>query len=185
MAVLTRVLIGVIPVLLGLSLRPGVAGARQASEADIKAAFLYNFTKYIEWPPAAFAGASDPFRVCVLADETFTRSVSNFIADETVQGRKIQLIAPRVPDLARCHILFVGQEAGARARAVLAATSGRPVLTVGETPGFLEQGGVVLFHVEDQRVRFDLHLQAASRAGLTVSSKLVRVARYVHDGSPR
>ncbi len=168
--------------LLALTLRPGAAGGRtQATEADIKAAFLYNFTKYVEWPAGAFAHASDPFRVCVLAGEDFTRTVSTFMSGENVQGRPIRTLVPRTSDLPQCHLLFVGAEAATRERAVLAATATRPVLTVGETPQFLDEGGIVRFHLENQRVRFDIHLQAAGRAGLTVSSKLVRVARLVRE----
>lgn len=186
MALLTRVLVAAVSMLLASMARPDPAAARvQASEADVKAAFLYNFTKYIEWPSGAFANATDPFRVCVLADEDFTRTVETFMTGEAVQTRQVRVIVPRLSDLPRCHILFVGRQAAGRERSALAATAGRPVLTVGETPQFLEQGGVVLFHVEDRRVRFDLHLEAASQAGLAVSSKLVRVAHHVREGSPR
>lgn len=185
MAILIRACASALAVLLGLMAAPRAAAARLQSEADIKAAFLYNFTKYVEWPSGAFGSASDPFRMCVLADEDFTRIVGTFMAGETVQGRPIQLIVPRTADLPRCHMLFVGRQMAGRERSVLAATESRPVLTVGETTEFIGRGGIVLFHVENRRVRFDLHLGAATRSGLTVSSKLVRVAHQVHEEFPR
>lgn len=186
MAILSRAPVALMSVLCGLMLCPGPAyGGEQAREADVKAAFLYNFTKYINWPPGAFEGTSDPFRICVVSDQQFTRSVGTLVAGETAHGRPLEVTVPRRSDLRRCHILFVGRNEAERAVGMLAATSGRAVLTVGETPGFLDQGGAVLFEVENNRVRFDINLGAATRAGLTVSSKLVRVARHVREGPVR
>lgn len=186
MAVLTRLLICAIA---ALAAPPGGTAAaerrEQASERDIKAAFLYNFTKYIEWPPDAFPSAGEPFRFCVLADEDFTRRVSSFVVGEGVQGRPIHFVVPSVSEIRRCQILFIGRQAAGRIAALLAAVAGRPVLTVGETPDFIERGGVVLFEIEDGRVRFDIHLGLAAHARLTVNSKLVRVARRVREGTGR
>ena len=184
MALLSRFHVALISVGCGLLVCSGIARAReQATEADVKAAFLYNFTRYIEWPPAAFYGPADPFRICVASDAEFRRRVQSLIAGETAHGRPLELIVPGRSDLQRCHILFVGRTEAARVGVMLAATSDRPVLTVGETPGFLEKGGAVLFDVENHRVRFDINPGAATRVGLTVSSKLLRVARHVREGS--
>jgi len=186
MAVLIRVVLLVLPAIAWPLAGPAIAGMReQATERDIKAAFLYNFTRYIEWPPEAFAGASEPFRLCVIADEDFTRRAASFVTGEQVHGRPIEFVVPPASALARCHILFVGRQAGARLSALLAVTAGRPVLTVGETPDFIDRGGMVLFEVDQGRVRFDIHLGAASRAKLVVSSKLVRVARRVRESTLR
>ena len=186
MAVLKPHVVAFVLVLCWMAPHPAAAASRaQASESDVKAAFLYHFTKYIEWPPAAFHGPSDPFRMCVLADEEFIRSVAAIVEGESVLSRPLLLVVPRRADLPRCHILFIGRQEAARAVALLAAVAGQPVLTVGETPEFLDQGGIVNFDVDNHRVRFDLHLESAFRCGLTVSSKLVRVARQVREGSTR
>ena len=185
MAVLSRCALAVGLVIFWHFVRaPTPAAGAQASEANIKAAFLYNFTKYIEWPAAAFHGPSEPFRMCVLADDAFTRSVAAIVDGEQVLGRPLLLVVPRRGDLPRCQILFIGHQAAARTGALIPAVAGRPVLTVGEVPGFLDQGGVVAFDLDNNRVRFDLNLDAAFRCGLTVNSKLVRVARHVRE-SPR
>ena len=184
MALLSRLQIALSAVACGLLVCSGAAHAwKQATESDVKAAFLYNFTKYIDWPSAAFEDAADSFRICVASDAEFRGSVAGIVAGETARGRPLELIAPR-SDLNRCHILFIGRNEAARVGAMLGAIADRPILTVGETPGFLEKGGAVLFEVEDHRVRFDINLEAATRVGLTVSSKLVRVARHVREGGP-
>ena len=156
--------------------------AQQTLEDEVKAAFLYNFTKYVDWPTAAFSGQSDPFRLCVLSDSEFAQAVQSIVVGETARGRALQLVRPDSAAWPTCHILFVGQSHAERAGAILSAVSGRPILTVGETPKFLDQGGAVLFVVEQNRVRFDIDLRSAGRAGLTVSSKLLRVARRVREG---
>ena len=186
MALLSRCAVAVGLVLCALLMRALVPALRaQASEADVKAAFLYNFTKYIEWPAEAFHGPSEPFRMCVLADEEFTRSAAAIIEGEQVLGRPLLLVVPRRADLPRCQILFIGRREAPRTGSLLAAVAGHPVLTVGEIAGFLDQGGIVVFDVADNRVRFDLDLAAALRCGLTVSSKLVRVARHVRESPGR
>jgi hypothetical protein len=154
-------------------------------EDEIKAAFLYNFTKYVDWPTFAFRSAADPFRLCVIADDEFVHTIRLLIQGEQAGGRSLQLLSPGPSEVPLCQILFIGAPESARARAVLAAARDRPILTVGESPGFLDQGGIILFVVERSRVRFDVDLRAARHAGLTVSSKLLRVARNVHEvGQP-
>jgi YfiR/HmsC-like len=185
MAFLSRRGLALIPVLWMLVWSVPAPAAGQATEADVKAAFLYNFTKYIDWPPEAFQSPEDPFRLCVVSNPEFTQGVRNLIAGETARGRPLELTVPGAADLPHCHILFVGLRESSRAAALVAATSGRPVLTVGESAGFLEHGGTVLFEVENHRVRFDINLSAASRAGLVVSSKLVRVARTIYEAPSR
>lgn len=150
-------------------------------EGDVKAAFLYNFTKFIDWPASAFHNESDVFRVCVLADADFVKKVARTLEGETARGRPLQLVTPEAGRVAECHVLFIGRTESWRTGRILPLTAGKPVLTVGETPKFLEQGGAVNFMVEDDRVRFDVDLATAQRAGLIVSSKLLRVARTVRE----
>jgi hypothetical protein len=158
------------------------AEAQQALEQDVKAAFLYNFTKYVDWPSSAFRNDADPFRMCVMADRAQTDAVQAIIAGEIARGRPLQLVRPSLADVPRCHILFIGRSESRQA-AALAAAAPHPVLTVGEAPSFLDDGGAVLFVIEQGRIRFDISLRATGKARLNVSSKLLRVARRVKDGT--
>lgn len=151
-------------------------------ENDVKAAFLYNFTKFVEWPSPP---AADPFRLCVLADPEFTRAVDSTIAEESVDGRRLLRVEPQSVDEVRgCAILYVGRGYRDRGARLLAAARDLPVLTVGEGSQFVEHGGAIGFVLENNRVRFDVGSRAVQRSGLKVSSKLLRVARSVKVGAP-
>ncbi|HMC75805.1 MAG TPA: YfiR family protein [Vicinamibacterales bacterium] len=149
------------------------------AEDDIKAAFLFNFTQFVEWPPAAL-GSSDPFRICVVADASFAAAVDRTVVGESVGGHAIARTSPAAPDAARgCQILFVGRQEGDRLERWLAAVKGSPVLVVGESHSAFEHGAHINFVIENNRVKFDVNKDGAARAGLTISSKLLRVARTV------
>jgi hypothetical protein len=157
--------------------------AQPTLENDVKAVFLYNFTKFIEWPPPA-APAGGAFRLCLLADADFADAVDRTITGETVEGRHLERVEPQSPDdVHNCAILYVGRRHSERAVRFLAAARNLPVLTVGEGPAFLEQGGAIGFVLENNRVRFDISTVAMQRSGLRVSSKLLRVARTVEGGT--
>jgi YfiR/HmsC-like len=157
-----------------------VRGSAQATlENDIKATFLYNFTKFVEWPSPP-PGPSGPFRLCVVADPEFTRAVDRTVAGESVDGRPLERVEPQsVDDVRSCAILYVGAAHLTRAARLLAAARQLPVLTVGEGPQFLQQGGAIGFVLENNRVRFDISASAVQQSGLKASSKLLRVARSV------
>jgi hypothetical protein len=161
--------------------QPSARAQGETIEDEVKAAFLYNFTKYIDWPAAAFQDASDPFRMCVAASPKFFRTVETLIGGETARGRPIQLVAPEPSNLQRCHILFTGAQEAPRFEAALPALSRRPVLTVGESQHTFDRGGAILLVLEGSRVRFDVDVRSIERAGLTVSSKLLRVARNIRE----
>jgi hypothetical protein len=148
------------------------------AEDDVKAAFLYNFAKYVAWPDSAFPARA--FHVCVVADEVFLKSLDDIIAGETIDGRSVTRQIPATPEAARaCHILFLASGDADRVAQLLAAVKDTPVLTVGDTADFLARGGVVTFVRDGERIRFDVNMTAALRAGLTISSRLLRVARRV------
>ena len=150
-------------------------------ENDVKAAFLYNFTKFIEWPPPP--QPATPFRVCALADGAFAASLDRTIADESVRGRPLVRVQPRSVDDARnCALLYVGPGYLQQAAPFLAAIRDLPVLTVGEGAQFIKQGGAIGFFLENNRVRFDISIRAVQRSGLKASSQLMRVARTVEGG---
>lgn len=152
-------------------------------ENDVKAAFLYHFTKYVEWP--APSTPDEPFRLCALADTTFIATLDRTIGDESVGGRRLVRAEPRsVDDARRCAILYVGRGYAEQAAPLLAAVRDLPVLTVGDGAPFLRHGGAIGFFLENNRVRFDISLRAVQRSGLKASSKLLRVARTVEGGTP-
>ena len=153
-------------------------------EKAVKAAFLYNFTKFVEWPPSAFEGDATPFRVCVFGDQSFRREVEAMMAGESVAGRPVQVSAPPANELRRCHIAYFGASEAERAAQLMAQLQKFPVLTVGEGTRFLGQGGLIAFAIQDDRVRFDVNKRGADRTGLVISSKLLRVARHVDMSAP-
>jgi hypothetical protein len=170
----------------GLAVSGGAGQAQDpAAESAIKAAFLYNFTKFIDWPERAFSGSSAPFMVCVLAGETVRRAVADAMRNESVRGRPVSVEFPAdADDLKTCHLVYFGGREDQRTAKRLQAVRQSPVLTVGEGRPFLEAGGQIAFTLVDDRVRFDISRRAAETAGLIVSSKLLRVARRVDPGLP-
>ena len=155
--------------------------AQSTLEDDVKAAFLYNFTKFIEWPPPL--QPDEPFRLCAIADASFIGALDRTIADESVGGRRLVRAEPQSVEEARgCAILYIGKSAGDRGARLAAGVRDLPVLTVGEGTQFVKQGGAIGFLLESNRVRFDISARSLQRSGLKASSKLLRVARTVEGG---
>ena len=174
-----------VAILLGAVLGPALPSAAQETlENEVKAAFLYNFTKFIEWPSPPSSPA-EAFHICTIADADFTHALDRTIAGESVNGKPLVLAEPQsVGDYRKCAMLYVGRAQTERAARALAAVRDLPVLTVGEGRPFIDLGGAIGFVLENKRVRFDINTLALQRAGLRVSSKLLRVARSV-EGSTR
>lgn len=151
------------------------AESQPTTEHDVKARYLFNFTKFVRWPDGATA--SPPFRICVIGDRRFAEAVDAVIAGESAYGQPLVRTEPESAEAARsCQILFIGNamEGGRR---MLVSVRDLPVLTVGESPTFFMDGGAIRFVAEKDRLRFDVNVPAAQRAGLEISSKLLRVAR--------
>lgn len=160
-----------------LSWSVAVFQQRTAPEPDVKAAFLYNFTRFVSWP-AGIPPESEPFRVCVVADRTSTEAVERTMAGETIQGRPVQTRIPSsAAEVKSCQLLFIGRVAEERAASLMAAARESPVLVVGEGETFPERGGAIGFVMEEGRVRFDVSSGNAQRSGLTLSSRLLNAAR--------
>jgi len=161
----------------------GAAAAQRTATAedDIKAAFLLNFTRFVDWPAAAAAG---PFHLCTVAEPAFESAVNRTIAGESTAGRPIVRATPETPEAARaCDLLFLSRRETGRAERWLSAVRSQPVLVVGETTAAADAGAAITFVIEDNRVKFDVNEDAASRAGLKISSKLLRVAHRVNGRS--
>ena len=156
-----------------------VPGANR--EYPLKAAFLYNFGNYVEWPTEAFASADAPFVLGIMGPNPFGAILTEVAATKKLHGRSIVIrhIAA-ASEAAECQILFIGATVGeADRQAAVEATRGIPVLIVGETPGLAEQGAVVNFFVEQNKVRFEINVQAAHERHLKISSKLMSLAKVV------
>ena len=144
-------------------------------EYEVKAAFLLNFTKFVEWPASAFAAADSPIAICVWGNDPFGKMLDRIVAEEVIGGRKVVVRRIRQrPEPRSCQALFVN---GA-GKDVLSGVGPR-VLTIGEGEGFVRSGGMIAFVVENRRVRFGINESAAEAAGLKLSSKLLTVARSV------
>jgi hypothetical protein len=163
----------------GLSVpQPEAAAApRSPSETDVKAAFLLNFTKFIDWPASEGASSSTPFTICILGDDPFGPILDQMMQGESVNGRPLTVQRLGHTMAKGCQILYVSRsEAGAKD---LLTGAGTGVLTVGEDEGFVREGGMIAFVLDNRRVRFDINLSATKNAQLTLSSRLLAVARSV------
>jgi hypothetical protein len=162
--------------LLAAGLASPVVAQRSASEYELKAAFLYNFARFVEWD-ASMLG-STPFVLGVVADDTVLRTIENSLAGKTVHDHPLVVRRLKPGDAADCHALFVVGQDHAVAT-ILQPFASRPVLTVGEGGDFVREGGMIAFVFEESKLRFDVNSDAAERAGIKLSSQLLKVARRV------
>jgi hypothetical protein len=172
--------LGAAAIVVWLAVAPPLAARSAPSlEYDVKAAFLLNFTRFIDWPgPSPVHDA--PFRVCVFRSDPFGDTLPATLEGEYSNGRRLTPMMVTSPSHATdCDVVFVPRAQSAQVEEVLRAVKGLAVLTVGESPNFLQHGGIVNFVVERDRVRFDINAAAADASGLRVSSKLLRLARHV------
>lgn len=152
-------------------------------EYQVKAAFLLNFTKFIDWPAASFASDDSPITICILGKDPFGPVLDEIVQGETVNTRKVtvqRIAQPPVTQAAgpkTCHVVFVSEPDKEIAKTL--SGMGRGVLTVGQGDRFLRDGGMVALVVDNRRVRFDINQAAATGAGLGVSARLLNVARVV------
>jgi hypothetical protein len=158
--------------------------AGQASrEYDLKAVFLFNFVTFVDWPANATPDKS-PFVIGVLGEDPFGSALDEVIAGEKIRGAPLQARRCRTLEEARqCQILFISSSEAAKLPEILKDLRGRPVLTVADVPRFLEAGGIIAFST-GARLQLQVNPAAAQRAGLTISSKLLRVAKVVEDAPP-
>jgi hypothetical protein len=156
------------------------AQSQALSESQIKAGFVFNFTKFVEWPSDAFADPESPIVLGVLGDNPITDLLIETAAGKTVNGRPVTIRRFKEgQDLRICHILFVSSSEQKRALLILEKVKAMPVLTVSETSGFAQAGGMIDFLVEGNKVRLEINLDAAARARLKISAKVIAVARLV------
>ncbi len=154
------------------------ARAHQPSDYQVKAAFLLNFTKFVEWPVAAFENARSPITICLLGDDPFEGSLDDLVKGESVGGRKLAVRRiRRAPPPKTCQVLFADRRGEEIYKIV--SSIGAGVLTVGEGDSFLRDGGIIAFVAEGRHIRFDINQKAAADASLSISARLLNVARAV------
>ena len=171
------------PFLLLLLFATIFAGRAQAEEDAIlleykvKAAFLFNFAKFVEWPTTAFKAENSPLAIGILGDTTLPPDLEQAVNGRTVNGRPVVIHrSKRIEDLLEAHVLFIFSSEQADYGQILSGLRGRGVLTVGESPEFLRQGGIIKFVLRDNKVRFEIDRAAAEREGLRISSQLLKLA---------
>jgi YfiR/HmsC-like len=188
---LRRLRILIVALSVSLSWAPAaLAQGRDSSDSSeylIKAGFIFNFAKFVEWPPASFAQPDSPIVIGILGTDPFGTIIDQIVQDKKIGGRGIVLKRLKwgadPKDLKECKILFVGASERAHLDELVQTLRGLPILTVGETPGFAEHGGVIRLVLEDNRVRFEVNVEAARQAGLTISSRLLTLARIIQQAS--
>jgi YfiR/HmsC-like len=159
------------------------AQSGQPSEYEVKAAFLFNFTKFVEWPDSSFNSPQVPIVIGIIGEDPFGDSLTRIVAGQKVQGRAIVITKyRRGDDLRRCHILFISASERQHSALILAGLQGAGVLTVSDIDGFAEAGGVMQFVMQENRVRFVVNLGAATQGKLRVSAKLLALAQVVNHG---
>jgi hypothetical protein len=158
------------------------AAAAPTPEYLIKAAYLYNFALFVEWPADAFASQHAPLTIGIVGTDPFDVALDRTIQDKRVNGRPV--VIKRLQwhqDLRQSHILFVGASEEARMPEIAARLQGQPILLVGETPDFARHVGTIGFAIDDNKVKLEVNLEAAKRARLNISAKLLKVARIVRS----
>jgi len=184
--------LGILIAMLGMTLNgtplayAQTGDAPDSSEYLIKAGFIYNFAKFVEWPSAAFAQPDSPIVIGVLGTDPFGSVLDRLVQDKKIGQRGFVVRRYKwgkdlkdLKDLRDCKILFVSTSEKAHADEIIQLVKWLPILTVGETPGFAERGGVIRFTVEDNRVRFEVNVDAAHQADLNISSRLLTLAKII------
>ena len=166
---------------LGATARGGVT-----EEYDLKAAFLFNFAQFVDWPADAFATATTPITIAVLGDDPFGAKLDALVAGETIRRRPLVVRRYRsVEQIDTCHVLFISSSETSRLDHIAQALAHRSILTVGETKDFAAHGGIIGFALSQRHLRLQINVAAASEARLTISSKLLRQAHVVRSGGGR
>lgn len=164
--------------MIAVMLLTGAAAGQKVDEYQVKAAFIFNFASFIEWPRSAFRSPDDPFTICVLGRNPFGHALETVVEGRVVDGRSFVVRQPAdVGDVSGCHILFISSSERLRFRSILAGLQNNSVLPVGDTSDFIAAGGVVAFRLEDGKVRIEIDARAAKARNLRVSSRLLSLTQ--------
>jgi len=159
-----------------------VARGQSADEYQVKAAFLYNLAKFVEWPPESFKTSTDPMTVCILGSSPITDALEVAVKGKALSGRSFAI--QQISDLRQtgnCKILFVSASEQKRLHSILLEIKGDGVLTVGEVDTFIEEGGIVNFKLVEGTVRLQINVSIATQRHLQISSRLLSLAQIVKN----
>ncbi|HET7809381.1 MAG TPA: YfiR family protein [Steroidobacteraceae bacterium] len=158
----------------------GTLGAAPASEYQVKAAYLFNFGQFVEWPASAFESPSAPFAICIVGDDPFGSIIDDAVRGEKLEGRAVEVRRFRNPEeAAGCNIVFLARSEAGRLEQTLHALHGRPVLTVTDATGAETRDAAIVLITQNNRVRLRINLAEARANNLVISSKLLRPAEVV------
>ncbi len=153
-----------------------------AGEYDIKAAFLFNFARFAEWPPSEFGSATQPLVIGIVGEDPFDSQTLDTLAHKNVNGRPLEIRHFKdVRGIDACQILFVGSVKDKELAAILDGVKGKSILTVGESAAFLAAGGMIRFRLQDEKIRFEVNLLHVEIGSLKLSAKLLSVAIIVRQ----
>jgi hypothetical protein len=167
-------------IVLSVGARAGAADEYRVAEYRVKAAFLYNFAKFVEWPAQVFKSASDPIVIGVLGKNPFGDALAEAVSGKTLGGRAFQV--REVADAehtAGCQIVFVSSSERKRLGPLFSRIGNTAVLTVGETDNFASEGGIINFKIDAGTVRLQINVEAARKQQLHISAKLLSLAEIV------
>lgn len=181
-SLLQRISILIFLMVISVAFPPFEAAPQTATEYQVKAAFLYNFAKFVDWPEEALSNDA-AFVIGILGEDPFGRALDEAVAGKTVRDMPILVKRiSRIEEAAGAHILFIANSEAGNASRFVKQLSRAPVLTVSDSDHFAERGGMVQLEMEQNRVRFAINVAAVERAGLKPSSQLLKLARIVPEG---
>jgi hypothetical protein len=153
---------------------PQASAADRPTQSEVEAAYLYNFGKFVHWPANE---QTRPLNICVLGKDPFGGMLDKIVANEKIDGRALAVDRiQRTSQASDCSILYIAASESPRLERDLTEVATHPLMTVSDIDGFAERGGMIQFVLENDRVRFEVNLNATQKAGLTLSSQLLKVA---------
>jgi hypothetical protein len=175
----------IIASVLGMTMVDIPAETKPSPEYLIKAAFLFNFAKFVEWPADAFKDDLSPINLCILGTDPFGPALDT-LKDKTIKGRPFKIKrANKVDDIEACHILFISASEKGNLKQILYALRNSHTLTVSEIEGFAQMGGIINFIIVNKKVHFEINLDAAEHSRLQMSSQLLKLAKIVTPESKK
>jgi hypothetical protein len=165
-----------------LSLGVGIsfANAQKPTDDQVKAAFVYNFAKFTEWPSDVMKGPDTPFVIGVFGDDNFYKTLKVAAEGKSVQGKPISVMRiDRIEDGQKCHMIYIGSSQEENLSYILKEMKNFHVLTVGDMSGFAKRGCMINFTRERDYIRFEINVNAAERSGIKMSSNLLKLAKIV------
>ena len=154
-------------------------------QAEVKAVFLYNFSQFVEWPANLFSTPNEPFVIAILGENPFGPYLEETIRNEKMNGHPLVIKYFTQPEeMKGCHILFINKKNLSQLSQTLTALKNRSVLTVSDSPAFAQNGGMIQFFIENNKVKFEVNMEAVKDANLSISSKMLRLAQIVNLTKP-